>query len=104
MKPLLSFLLTLALLCSFASTPTTTEITAADTTYVYICTGSSSTKYHKTASCRGLNNCKGKIIKVSRTVAEEEYPPPAKFANRKVQTCFAADQAIALICTLGRYQ
>lgn len=73
MKPLFSFLLTLALLCSFASTPTTAEIAAADTTYVYICTGSSSTKYHKTASCRGLNNCKGKIIKVSRAVAEEEY-------------------------------
>lgn len=44
MKPLFSFLLTLALLCSFASTPTTAEIAAADTTYVYICTGSSSTK------------------------------------------------------------
>ena len=73
MKPLFSFLLTLALLCSFASTPTTAEIAAADMTYVYICTGSSSTKYHKTALCRGLNNCKGKIIKVSRTVAEEEY-------------------------------
>lgn len=74
MKKLFSILLTLSLLCTFADIPSTTEISATNTTtYVYICTGSSSTKYHKTGSCRGLNNCKGKIVKVSKSEAENKY-------------------------------
>ena len=73
MKPLFSFFLTLALLCSFASTSATTETAASETTYVYICTGSSSTKYHKTSSCRGLNNCQGDIVKITKSDAENKY-------------------------------
>lgn len=36
---------------------------------VYICTGSYATKYHSTSSCRGLNNCKGSIKKISQKEA-----------------------------------
>ena len=73
MKPLFPFFLTLALLCSFASTPATTETAASETAYVYICTGGSSTKYHKTSSCRGLNNCQGDIVKITKSDAENKY-------------------------------
>lgn len=73
MKPIFSFFLTLALLCSFASTPATIETAASETTYVYICTGSYSTKYHKTSSCRGLNNCQGDIVKITKSDAENRY-------------------------------
>lgn len=73
MKPIFSIFLPLVLLCSFASTPATTKTVAYETAYVYICTGSSSTKYHKTASCRGLNNCQGKIVKITKSDAENKY-------------------------------
>lgn len=73
MKKIFSNLLTIALLCSFVSISITIETVASETTYVYICTGVSSTKYHKTSSCRGLNNCKGKIVKVSKSEAENKY-------------------------------
>ena len=33
--------------------------------HVYICTGGSATKYHSTPNCRGLNLCKGDVIKIS---------------------------------------
>ena len=33
--------------------------------YVYICTGGSAKKYHATQNCRGLNRCKGEVVKVS---------------------------------------
>lgn len=73
MKPIFSFFLTIALLCSFASAPATTETSAQEATYVYICTGGSSTKYHKTSTCRGLNSCKGKIIRITKSDAENKY-------------------------------
>ena len=84
MKPLFPFFLTLALLCSFASTPATTEIAASETAYVYICTGGSSTKYHKTSSCRGLNNCQGDIVKITKSDAENKYRRTA--CKRQVYT------------------
>ncbi|WP_314824436.1 hypothetical protein [Porphyromonas endodontalis] len=33
--------------------------------HVYICTGGSATKYHSPPNCRGLNRCKGDVIKIS---------------------------------------
>lgn len=72
MKKILSILLTLSVLCVFASTPLSQE-TTAEVQYVYICTGNYSTKYHSTNNCRGLNNCKSRIIKVSKRAAEETY-------------------------------
>lgn len=43
------------------------------TTYVYVCTGSYARVYHSSQSCRGLNNCKGDIIKVSLSDAINKY-------------------------------
>jgi hypothetical protein len=48
----------------------TLESSSADN-IVYICTGSSSKRYHKTDDCRGLNNCKGTIVKISQQKARE---------------------------------
>lgn len=33
--------------------------------HVYICTGGCATKYHSTPNSRGLNRCKGDVIKIS---------------------------------------
>jgi len=39
--------------------------TGVNDTKVYVCTGNSSKRYHKTSSCRGLNNCQEEIISVT---------------------------------------
>ncbi|MBQ9435102.1 MAG: hypothetical protein IJU33_03140 [Bacteroidales bacterium] len=39
-------------------------------TYVYVCTGSSATKYHSHSNCRGLSACKGSVEKVTISKAE----------------------------------
>lgn len=39
--------------------------------YVYICTGPSSSVYHKTDDCRGLNRCSDSIDKVTVKEAKE---------------------------------
>lgn len=40
------------------------------TTTVYICTGSSSERYHSNPDCRGLNRCNGSIEAVTESEAE----------------------------------
>lgn len=45
----------------------------SDSDIVYICTGSSSTRYHATSTCRGLSRCSGNIVKVTRKQAEDTY-------------------------------
>lgn len=68
MKRFLFILLTLACICSFAS-QTPMEISEAAPEYVYVCTGGYATKYHSRPNCRGLNNCKGKVIKITKAQA-----------------------------------
>lgn len=46
------------------------KLTTAQETYVYICTGPQSKRYHKTNSCRGLNKCSGDVLKVTITKAK----------------------------------
>ncbi len=73
-KMLLSLLLTLSVGAMSISLPgTTEELSPEPTDVVYICTGTSATRYHRTENCRGLNSCKGKIIKVTRYDAENKY-------------------------------
>lgn len=64
------------------STPTASVAGLSDTETsidnVYICTGSSSKKYHKTAKCRGLDACKKTIKKISISEAEEKGRTPCK--------------------------
>ncbi|MCG8576576.1 MAG: hypothetical protein MI810_16985 [Flavobacteriales bacterium] len=37
--------------------------------YVYICDSGGSKKYHLTEHCRGLSNCKSKIIRLTKAQA-----------------------------------
>jgi len=62
MKKLKIFLLvvsTALILTSFQPTPT----------YVYICTGAKSERYHKVNTCKGLSNCSKQIIKIKKKKA-----------------------------------
>ena len=40
-------------------------------TYVYICTGPKSKKYHSTRKCKGLNKCTKDIVEVTKSYAVE---------------------------------
>lgn len=51
--------------------------------YVYVCTGSYASKYHNTPKCKGLNACKGSVIKVSLADARAKgYKEPCKLCHR----------------------
>lgn len=56
----------------------TTLFTASGDTYVYICTGPQSKKYHKTENCRGLNKCSGSIKKITLDEAKQIGRTPCK--------------------------
>lgn len=45
---------------------------------VYICTGSSSYRYHRTSNCSGLNNCQSEIEEVSVSYATSIGRTPCK--------------------------
>lgn len=47
------------------------KIQNAAETYVYVCTGGSSKRYHKSERCKGLDNCKATIKKVTLSYAED---------------------------------
>jgi hypothetical protein len=49
---------------------------------VYICTGPSAKRYHKSASCRGLSRCSGEIIKVSKSEAQSRGKTPCKMCYK----------------------
>ncbi|MDE6070330.1 MAG: hypothetical protein K2F92_05600 [Alistipes sp.] len=84
MKQLLSLFLTISLLCAFSGNSVTIESAAAsETAYVYICTGGSATKYHAKATCRGLNNCRGKMVKISVEEAKKQGRTPCSICNPK---------------------
>lgn len=46
--------------------------------YVYICTGPSSKRYHKTDRCRGLNRCSGEVIRISKAKAIDQDKTPCR--------------------------
>ena len=45
---------------------------------VWICTGSSSSCYHSTKSCRGLGNCKASIKEITLKEAQQMNRRPCK--------------------------
>lgn len=45
---------------------------------VYVCTGKSAKKYHKSSRCKGLRNCKGDIVKIERSRAEAMGKTPCR--------------------------
>ncbi len=49
---------------------------------VYICTGSSSKRFHRTTRCRGLDNCKGSVIKVTLAEAKRKHRTPCKLCYK----------------------
>ena len=64
-----TILLTLMLLAGNATTDNTVNL--ANESYVYICTGPKSERYHNTKNCRGLNKCSASIEKVTLKKAKE---------------------------------
>lgn len=52
-------------------------------TYVYICTGAYSKKYHKTSSCKGLENCSKSIKKVTENSAIEKGRTKCKICYKQ---------------------
>jgi hypothetical protein len=45
---------------------------------VYICTGATAKRFHKSEKCRGLSRCSGEIIKVSKEEAIKRGKTPCK--------------------------
>lgn len=54
------------------------ENTSKSESTVYICTGKSAKKYHKSSRCKGLRNCKGDIVKIERSRAEAMGKTPCR--------------------------
>lgn len=52
---------------------------------VYVCTGGSSKKYHRTPDCKGLENCKSDIKKVDQQFAEQKGRTPCKKCYKQLQ-------------------
>lgn len=56
---------------------------ASEAQKVYICTGASSKRYHKTRNCNGLRNCGGQIKEVTLEHAREIGRTPCKVCYGK---------------------
>lgn len=54
------------------------------TTYVYICTGPQSKRYHKTSTCRGLGSCSKEIKRVSLEKARSMGRTPCKWCHKSM--------------------
>lgn len=52
------------------NTPVATS-QVSEQTQVYVCTGAYAKRYHKRSSCRGLNACKGDIVKTTVSKATQ---------------------------------
>lgn len=61
----------------------TTESDTQDTNdrMVYICTGKSSKRYHATPKCKGLDNCRGEIVKVTVQKAKSMGRTPCRLCD-----------------------
>ena len=69
MKKLILTTFMLALASGY--TGASTQPAENDATMVYICTGKSSKRYHKTDECRGLDNCSGDIKLITMEKAKQ---------------------------------
>lgn len=69
----------LILLCSaFLGATPTGDTPSEKTTYVYVCTGSSSVAYHTSTRCKGLTNCRASVKKVTLEEAIRMNRRPCK--------------------------
>ena len=73
--------LLLAILLVLAPT-NSTDVTHSGETYVYICTGPMSKRYHKSPRCRGLDNCSKEIQKVTIGYAKILGRTPCKWCYK----------------------
>lgn len=48
------------------------NLVCTDPNTVYICDGGKGKKYHYTADCRGLNNCRHKVVKTTLDTAKSQ--------------------------------
>ena len=46
--------------------------TIGSDTYVYVCTGSSATRYHLAKDCRGLSYCSKEVVKITLSDAKKK--------------------------------
>ena len=75
------FLITCLLLGqAFVAQPAGT--TSNDETQVYICTGPSSKRYHRTSTCKGLVKCSKEVKKVTKSYAESKGKTPCKMCYK----------------------
>jgi len=67
MKKIIVLLSLFTLTLSVNATPIhhAKHIAPKQVTYVYICDGKYSKRYHSSPTCRGLDNCKGGVEKVT---------------------------------------
>jgi len=83
---LLVILLAGGLIVNYAYTPADAKITkrvyALATDSVYVCNSTTSVAYHSSSTCRGLNRCTHKIVKVTKKEAVETY------GKRACKICF----------------
>lgn len=63
---------------TYYSSPAERNINTDGEGEVYICTGGSSRRYHRTPYCCGLNNCRDEIIDVTIEEAEDEGKTPCQ--------------------------
>lgn len=65
-------LLLLAVMAMAFTSADMPQPTQEQTTYVYVCTGPSATRYHRTPDCSGLNRCSREIKKITLAEAEKK--------------------------------
>ena len=51
-------------------------------TYVYICTGPQSKRYHKTSTCKGLKSCSKEIKKITLEEAKKLNRTPCGYCYK----------------------
>ncbi len=73
MKKLIISILAISSICFLASPVQSNASDIQSPEMVYICTGSSSARYHRKADCWGLQSCKGSIKRLPKDEAEKKY-------------------------------
>lgn len=76
-KMLIAAALILPMMLCCSSTSSRIAVGKSENT-VYVCTGKSAKKYHKSSRCKGLRNCKGDIVKIERSRAEAMGKTPCR--------------------------
>lgn len=72
----------LSMLVMFSSTVPKQSYSSSKDVYVYVCTGPSSKRYHKTNNCKGLNSCSKEVKKVTIEQAKEMKRTPCKMCYK----------------------